>query len=125
MNRLESNVLLAVSTGVALLLLLMTASVFGQPGQAAKYVILAVVCAGGFVALNGVAARMMKRPAPQPMIRPDTPGSAVWAGLLPLAVMVAAVAPVFFSGHDYGLLVILAAIWFGLTIDSAWRARGR
>lgn len=123
MNRLESNLLLAISTGVALLLFLMTASLFGEPGNTAKYVVLAGVCTVAFVALNGRMARMMKRPEPQPMIRADTPSSSVWAGLFPLAVIAAAVAPVFAPGHDYGLLVILASIWFGLTVDSAIRAR--
>jgi len=124
LNRLESNLLLAISTGVALLLLLMTASVFGAPGQAAKYVVLAAVCAGAFVALNGWMARLMKRPEPRPMIRPETPASAAWAGLFPLAVIAAAAVPVFFPGRDYGLLIILASIWFGVTADSARRARG-
>lgn len=123
MNRLEPNLLLAVSTGVALLLLLMTASLYGEPGHAVKYVILAVICSAVFVALNGRMARMMKRPEPQAMIRAETPTTTVLAGLFPLAVIVAAAAPVFFPGHDYGLLVIIASVWFGLTVDSALRAR--
>ena len=123
MNRLEPNALLALSTGVALALLVMTASVFGEPGHTVKYVVSAVICAGAFVLLNGRMARMMKRPAVQPMIHADAPGTAVWAGLFPLMVIAMACAPVFFAGHDYGLLVIVAAVIFGLTIDSATRAR--
>lgn len=123
MKRLEPNLLLAVSTGIPLILLLLTAASYGEPGQATKYVILAVLCAGLVVALNGRFARMMNRPEPLPMIRTEAPTTAVWAGLFPLVVIVAAALPVFFPGHDYGLLVIIASVWFGLTVDSALRAR--
>ncbi|MCA0368106.1 MAG: hypothetical protein LCH57_08605 [Proteobacteria bacterium] len=123
MSRLEPNALLALSTGVALVLLLMTASLFGEPGNTAKYLISAVICAGGFILLNGRVAQMMKRPAVEPMVRRDAPGTAVWAGLFPLIVIGMGCAPVFFAGHDYGLLVIIAAVIFGLTVDSAIRAR--
>ena len=123
MNRIEPNALLAISTGVALILLIMTASVFGEPGNTVKYVISAVICAAAFVLLNGRMARMMKRPTVQPMIHPNAPGTAVWAGLFPLIVIAMSCAPVFFAGHDYGLLVIIAAVIFGLTVDSPVRAR--
>ena len=123
MNRIEPNALLALSTGVALALLLMTASVFGEPGNTLKYVLSAVVCAGTFVLLNGRVARMMKRPAVQPMIHADAPRTAVWSGLFPLMVIAMACAPVFFAGHDYGLLVIIASVIFGATVESAVRAR--
>lgn len=33
-----------------------------------------------------------------------------------------ACAPVFFVGRDFGLLIIIAAVIFGLTLDSAVRA---
>ncbi|WP_313015076.1 hypothetical protein [Brevundimonas sp.] len=123
MSRIEPNALLALSTGVALALLLMTASVFGEPGNTLKYVLSAVICAGAFVLLNGRVARMMKRPAVQPMIHADAPRTAVWSGLFPLMVIAMACAPVFFAGHDYGLLVIIASVIFGATVESAVRAR--
>jgi hypothetical protein len=125
LNRIEPNILLAVSTGVALVLLVMTAALFGEPGNTTKYVISAVVCSVLFVALNGWMARMMKRPEPRAMINTATPSTAVWAGLFPLLVIAAAVAPVFLPGHDYGLLIIIAAVWFGVTVDSAIRANRR
>ena len=125
MKRLEPNILLALSTGVALTLLIVTASTFGEPGNALKYVISAVLCSALFIALNGWMARLMKRPTPQPMISATNPATAVWAGLFPLLVMLAAAAPVFFSGHDYGLLVIMASVLFGGTVDSAVRANRR
>lgn len=123
MNRLEPNALLALSTGLALILLIMTASLFGEPGNTVKYVISAVICAAAFVLLNERMARAMKRPVAQPLIHVSTPGTAVWAGLFPLIVIAMACAPVFFAGHDYGLLVIIASVIFGLTVDSAVRAR--
>lgn len=122
MSRIEPNILLAISTGVALVLLLMTAITFGEPGNAAKYVLIAVICAVLFVAFNGVMNRMMKRESPRPMIQPGSPASAVWAGLFPLLAMIAAAVPVFLPGRDYGLLIIIAAVWFGVTADSAIRA---
>jgi len=122
LNRIEPNILLAVSTGVALILLIMTAATFGEPGNTAKYVISTVVCSVLFVALNGWMARRMNRPTPQPVIRAASPGTAAWAGLFPALVIAAAVAPVFLPGHDYGLLIIIAAVWFGVTVDSAVRA---
>lgn len=125
MNRIEPNILLAVSTGVALVLLVMTAALFGEPGNTPKYAISAVVCSVLFVALNGWMARVMKRPEPRAMIHADSPSTAVWAGLFPLLVIAAAVAPVFLPGHDYGLLIIVAAVWFGVTVDSAIRANRR
>lgn len=39
-------------------------------------------------------------------------------------VIAMACAPVFFAGHDYGLLVIIASVIFGATVESAIRARG-
>ncbi|WP_288759786.1 hypothetical protein [uncultured Brevundimonas sp.] len=125
MNRLEPNILLAVSTGVALILLVLTASAFGEPGNTIKYVVSAVVCSAIVAGLNSWMARRMGQTQLHPMIRAEAPTSAVLAGLFPLAVIFAAAAPVFFPGHDYGLLVIIAAVWFGVSVDSALRARRR
>ena len=123
MKRFEPNLLLAVSTAFALALVIMTASLFGAPGTTLRNVLLAVICAGGFVLLNPMAQRMMKAPARPPMIHPDSPGTALWAGLFPMLVIVAAALPIFWPGKDYGLLVLIAAIWFGVTVESALKAR--
>ena len=123
MNRLEPNILLAVSTGVALILLLMTASAFGEPGNTLKYVLSAAICSAIVAVLNSWMARRMGQTDLQPLIRAEAPTSAVLAGLFPLAIIFAAAAPVFFPGHDYGLMVIIAAVWFGVAVDSALRAR--
>lgn len=124
MKRIEPNLLLAIVTGIALALLVMTASVYGEPGGAVKYPILAVLCSGLFVVLNGLWMRRGGRVTP-PMIHAGAPTTAVWATLFPLAIIIAAGAPVFFPGHDYGLLIIIAAVWFGVTVESALKARAR
>ncbi|KAK0339944.1 hypothetical protein LTR94_032521, partial [Friedmanniomyces endolithicus] len=103
------NTLLAVSTGVALILMIMTASLFGEVGNTLKYVISAVVCVLGFVAFNGRLNRALKRPAPLPLINVDQPAASVLAGLFPLALILGAGAPVFFPGHDYGLMIVIAS----------------
>ena len=123
MNRLEPNLLLCVSTGIALVLLLVTATVFGEPGPTWRYPLMAAICATLFVALQAPFARLMKQPARPPMIHADAPSTTLWASILPLAVMIMAAIPVFFSGYDYGLLIIIAAIVFGQTVDSTLKAR--
>jgi hypothetical protein len=123
LKRLEPNLLLAITTGFALLLVVITASVYGPPVGLIRNPLLAIICAGGFVLLNPVMLRMMKIAPRPPLIHPDAPGTAVWAALFPMMVILAAAVPVFWQGHDYGLLVIIASIWFGATAESALKAR--
>ncbi len=122
MKRLEPNLLLATTTGLALALVVITTIVYGPPIGLVRNPLLAVICAGGFVLLNPVMLRMMKIAPRPPMIHPDAPGTAVWAALFPMMVIASAAVPVFWPGHDYGLLVIIASIWFGATAESAIKA---
>jgi hypothetical protein len=122
LKRIEPNLLLALSTGLALLLVLMTTIVYGPPIGLIRNPLLAVICAGGFVLLNPILLRMMKFGPRPPMIDRASPGTAVWAALFPLAVMFAAAVPIVWPGRDYGLLVIIAAVWFGVTAESAIKA---
>lgn len=122
MNRLEPNLLLAVTTGFALVLVTLTASVYGA-GDPLRNLGLAVVCATSFVLLNPMLLRMMKITPRPPMIHPDSPGTVAWAGIFPMMVISSAAIPVFWPGPDYGLLVIIAAVWFGVTVESAIKAR--
>lgn len=122
MKRLEPNLLLAVSTGIPLLLLLATASTYGEPGQAIKYAGLALACSIGFVVFNGVWSRRAGVVRP-PMIHPDVAGGAVWAVGFPMMVIAAAAVPMIWPGHDYGLLVIVASVLLGVTVESALKAR--
>tara|TARA_R110000787_G_scaffold25836_1_gene72452 strand:- start:1186 stop:1563 length:378 start_codon:yes stop_codon:yes gene_type:complete len=120
--RIEPNLLLAVTTGVAVALLVTTASVFGEPDQTLKYLILVALCSAGFVLLNGLWSRRMKLERP-PMVHAEAATTAVWASLFPLMVILSAAVPLVFPGHDYGLLVIIAAVWLGVTVESALKAR--
>ena len=122
MKRFEPNLLLAVTTGFALVLVTLTVSVYGA-GEPLRNVLLAIICSGGFILLNPVLLRMMKIAPRPPMIHPDAPGTAVWATLFPMLVVSSAAIPVFWPGPDYGLLVIIASVWFGATAESAIKAR--
>ena len=123
MKRLEPNLLLAVSTGFALILLVLTASLYSPGGPLLRNALLAVLCAGGFVLLNPLLQRRMKLPERPPMINRDAANTGVWSAFFPLGVILAAAIPVFWPGRDYGLLVIIAAVWFGVTVESALKAR--
>lgn len=122
MKRIEPNLLLALATAVPLALLVATASLFGEPGNTLKYVLLAVICTALFVVFNGMMTKRMGTQRP-PMIHPEAASTAVWASLFPLLLIFAAAVPVFFPGFDYGLLVIIGTVWFGVTVESAIKAR--
>ena len=123
MKRLEPNALLAISTAFALLLVLLTTSVYGPPEAAIRNPLMAIICAGGFLLLNPIMLRVMKITPRPPLIHPDSPSSLLWAGLFPMLVICAAAIPVFWPGHDYGLVVIIASVWFAATVESALKAR--
>lgn len=125
MKRIEPNLLLAITTAFALVLVIFTTSYYGPPVSLIRNPLLAVICAGGFVLLNPLLLRMMRITPRPPMIHPDSPSTVAWAGLFPMFVILAAAVPVFFPGYDYGLVVIIAAVWFGVTVESALKARRR
>ena len=122
MKRLEPNLLLAITTGFALILVTLTASVYGA-GEPLRNLLLAVICPVGFVLLNPMMLRTMRITPRPPMIHPDSRGMTAWASLFPMVVIVCATIPVFWPGPDYGLLIIIAAVWFGVTVESAIKAR--
>ena len=122
MKRIEPNLLLALSTSLALVLMVVTSSFYSETPRFIRNAVLAVACAGGFVLLNPRLLKLMRITPRPPMIHRDAPGTAVWAGLFPLGVMFAAAVPIFWPGHDYGLLVIIAAVWTGVTIESALKS---
>ncbi len=123
MNRLEPNLLLAITTGFALLLVVTTATAFGPAAGLIRNPLLAIICTGGFVLLNPILSRLIGQANRPPMIHPDSPGTAMWATVFPMVVTTSAAIPVFWPGRDYGLLVIIAAVWFGVTVESALKAR--
>lgn len=122
MKRFELNLLLAISTAFALALVLMTTIVFGPPQALLRNPLMAIICAGGFVLLNPIMLKAMKIAPRPPLVHRDSPSSLLWAGLFPLLVMASAAVPIFWPGHDYGLLVIIASVWFGATVESALKA---
>lgn len=123
MRRLEPNLLLTLSTGFALILLVLTASFASPAVPLLRNALLAIICAGGFVLLNPMLQRLMKLPDRPPMINRDAANTAVWSAFFPLGVILAAGIPLVWPGQDYGLLVIIAAVWFGITAESALKAR--
>jgi hypothetical protein len=123
LRRFEPNLLLAISCFFALLLVVIAASAFGPPIGLVRNPLLAVICAGGFVLLNPLLQRRTGQAPRPPMINPDTSGAVLWAGLFPLILFGMAAVPVFRPGPDYGLLVIIAAVMFGVTVESALKAR--
>jgi len=123
LKRLEPNLLLAISAFFALLLVVATSIVFGPEHALLRNPLLAVICAGGYILLNPMLQKRMSQPARPPMISADSPGAAVWAGLFPVIMTGLAAIPVFRPGPDYGLIVIIAAVMFGVTAESALKAR--
>lgn len=115
--------LLAVSAGLTLLLAVISATAFGPPIGVVRNPLLAVLCTLGFLLLNPMLIKRMGRPPQPPMINPQAPGSVVWAGLFPLIMTGLAAVPVFWPGHDYGLVVIIASVMFAVTLQSALTAR--
>jgi len=123
LKRLEPNLLLAMTTGFGLLLVVITTVIYGPPASLLRNPLMAIICAGGFVLLNPMMMRMMKIAPRPPLIHADSRGTAAWATVFPMLVIAAAAVPVFWPGPDYGLLVIIASVWFGATVESALKAR--
>lgn len=126
MIRIEPNLLLAIATGIPLLLLTLMATVYGEPGPAWRYPFLAGLYTVMFVGLNRPLSRLMRmRTDRPPMIDMVAPMSILWASIFPGIVMLMAFVPFFVRGFDYGLLVVIASIMFGFTVDSAMKALKR
>jgi len=121
LKRIEPNLLLAITTAFPLILLIATATLFGAPGQLLKYLVIAVIVPAAFVPLNAIMRAKMGWTRP-PMIHPQAASTAVWASLFPALIILAAGVPLVFPGHDYGLLIIIAAVFFAGTVESAIKA---
>lgn len=126
MIRIEPNLLLAIATGIPLLLLTLTATVYGEPGPDWRYPFLAGLYTIMFVGLNKPLSKLMRlRVDRPPMISMDVPMSVLWASSFPGILMVMAAVPFVIRGFDYGLLVVIASVMFGFTVDSAMKALKR
>lgn len=123
MSRIEPNLLLAVATGLPLLLLTLTAATYGESAPLSRYPFLAGLYTAMFVVLHRPLSKLMRMdPDRPPMIDMRAPTSAIWAAIFPGVVTVLAVVPYFFRGWDYGLLVVIASVLFGYTVRSAMKA---
>lgn len=122
--RLELNALVALSTAIAMALLVCSAAVFGEQGQVVKYLIIALAVPVALIPLNRLWRKKMGL-ATTVMVQADAPGAVMWAAIFPAMVGLSAIIPFFFPYKDYGLLVLIGAVWLGLTLDSALAARGR
>lgn len=119
--KVESNLLLAIATGTALILLVLTAGTYGRPDYLVRYAAIAGGFTACYVALNMLLEGRAAVP-PQPLI-PAAPSGPPWALFIPAFVLLAAGAPVVLPGRDFALLVIVCTVFFGLTVLSTMRVR--
>lgn len=124
MKRFEPNLLLAVTTAFALMLMVVTASLYASTATALKYVGLAIACSVGFVVLNKAFMAARKR-KPRVLITPENPTVMIMAAIFPMVVLLSAVLPLLAPTADYGFMIIIAAVFTGLTAESALEARRR
>ena len=121
MKRLDANVLLALTTLSALLLLITTATLFGTPDPWWRYLVTAMLVVAVYLLMNRFVGGWFSSSQP-PLIVPEAPGTAAWAAIFPLLILTASAAPLVWPRLDYGLAVIIAGIWFGLTVRSALKS---
>ena len=117
MNR-TPNVLLAVTSVLALFLVALSAIVMGPGEKAPVYLACALFSAIGFIVLNGLWMHSRKR-KPKPLIDRHAPATIVMAMVFPLVIIVSAALPLIGPNGDYGLMLIMAGVWTGLTLQSA------
>ena len=120
--KLEANALLAVTTVLAMTLIVLTACTFGPPEAMQKYIGAAFMSVFGFLFLNRLWMLHRKR-KPKPLINPDQPVTVIMAMVFPLAMVLSAGLPVIAPNGDYGLMIIMAGVFTGLAIQSAAAAR--
>lgn len=117
MNR-NVNVLLAVTSLVALALVTASAMFTAAPAKAPVYLGCALFSALGFMLVNGFYMRSRKR-VPKPLIDRAAPFTIIVAMVFPLVMILSSVFPLMAPQGDYGLMLIIAGIWTGLTLQSA------
>ena len=117
MNR-TVNVLLAIVSLLALFLVTLSAISTAAPENAPKYLACALFSALGFMILNGMWMHSRKR-KPKPLIDRAAPATLILAMVFPMAIVFSAVLPLIGPNGDYGLMLIMAGVWTGLTLQSA------
>ena len=117
MNR-NVNLLLALVSLLALFLVTLSAISTAAPDDAPKYLACALFSALGFMILNGMWMHSRKR-KPKPLIDRAAPVTLILAMVFPMAIILSAVLPLIAPAGDYGLMLIMAGVWTGLTLQSA------
>lgn len=117
MNR-NVNILLAMASVLALFLVTLSAISTASPDNAPKYLACALFSALGFMILNGMWMHSRKR-KPKPLIDRNAPVTLLMAMIFPMVIIVSAVLPQIGPNGDYGLMLIMAGVWTGLTLQSA------
>ena len=112
------NLLLAAVSLLALFLVTLSAISTASPERAPVYLACALFSALGFMLLNGLWMHSRKR-KPKPLIDRAAPMTLVMAMIFPLTIILSAVLPLIGPGGDYGLMLIMAGVWTGLTLQSA------
>jgi len=112
------NVLLAVTSVLALFLVAFSAISTATAERAPVYLACALFSALGFIVLNGLWMHSRKR-KPKPLIDRATPVTLILAMVFPLAIILSAALPLIAPNGDYGLMLIMAGVWTGLTLQSA------
>jgi hypothetical protein len=118
LKRLDANVLLAVTTLSSFILLIMTATVFAPSEPWWRYGLMGLITVLAYSLMSPMLERLMKREA-QPLVSPEAPSSLAWSAIYPGVILLAALAPIVWTGIDYGLVLIVAGVWFGTTLRSA------
>ena len=117
MNR-TPNVLLAVTSVLALFLVAFSAISTATAERAPVYLACALFSALGFIVLNGLWMHSRKR-KPKPLIDRAMPVTLIMAMVFPFAIILSAALPLIAPNGDYGLMLIMAGVWTGLTLQSA------
>lgn len=117
MNR-TPNVLLAVTSVLALFLVAFSAISTATAEKAPVYLACALFSALGFIVLNGLWMHSRKR-RPKPLIDRAAPVTLIMAMVFPMAIILSAALPLIAPNGDYGLMLIMAGVWTGLTLQSA------
>lgn len=115
------NRLLAVATGLALLLLTASATVFAHPAPIWRYGAVAAAAVAAYLLVSALTRRWTRPPGP--LVVAGSPLSLALASSFPLVIILMALAPVFWPSVDHGLSIIIGSVLFGLTVRSARACR--
>lgn len=122
MSRIGPNTLLAIASGLAFALLLMTLTVYSPVAPIWRHAATGIVVTAAFLLLQPVARRLSKTPR-RPLVSREASESAVWAAIYPGVLILMAAIPLVFSTTGLGLLAVIGGVIFGATVDSVLTAR--